>query len=246
VGDFDGHYFTPYDRAAKWMDYGADNYAGVTWNNTGNKKILAGWMSNWLYAQVVPTQKWRSGLTIPRDLSLVNTGDSLHSFLLASKPIERVERLEKWWGSERDKNISLTKPYIIKKKHGIKPSRLRLNLDTAKSFEIVLSNANKEELVIGYDHTKRQYFIDRTKAGISDFHPDFAAKHTAPRFLTTTQMNLDIIIDKASIELFADNGLTVMTELFFSTKPYTKIEIRAADKKTKIKSLQFNRLKSVF
>jgi fructan beta-fructosidase len=50
---------------AKWMDYGADNYAGVTWNNTGDKKILAGWMSNWLYAQVVPTQKWRSGLTIP-------------------------------------------------------------------------------------------------------------------------------------------------------------------------------------
>ena len=53
------------------MDYGADNYAGVTWNNTGDKKILAGWMSNWLYAQVVPTQKWRSGLTIPRVLSLI-------------------------------------------------------------------------------------------------------------------------------------------------------------------------------
>jgi fructan beta-fructosidase len=247
VGDFDGHYFTPYDRAAKWMDYGADNYAGVTWNNTGNKKILAGWMSNWLYAQVVPTQKWRSGLTIPRDLSLVNTGDSLHSFLLASKPIERVERLEKWWGSKHEKNIQVSKPFVIKKKHGIASSRLQLQVDATNSFEIVLSNANKEELVIGYDHIKRQYFIDRTKAGITNFHPDFAAKHTAPRFDTTTQMDLDVIIDKASIELFADNGLTVMTDLYFSTKPYTKVEIRALVKdKIKIKQLKFHKLKHIF
>ena len=207
------------------MDYGADNYAGVTWNNTGDKKILAGWMSNWLYAQVVPTEEWRSGLTIPRNLSLVNTGDSADAFLLASTPIERVERLEKWWGSEREKNILLAKPYIIQKKHGIKPSRLQLNFDTAKSFEILLFNDLKETLIIGYDHAKRQYFIDRTKSGMTNFHPDFAAKHYAPRFTSSAKMNLDIIIDKASIELFADNGLTVMTELFFSTKPYTTIEI---------------------
>jgi fructan beta-fructosidase len=246
VGDFDGHYFTPYDRAAKWMDYGADNYAGVTWNNTGDKIILAGWMSNWLYAQVVPTQKWRSGLTIPRNLSLVNTGDSAHAFLLASKPIERLERLEKWMGSENDKNITLSKPFVIKKKHGIKPSRVQLNLDTARSFEIVLSNSQQEALIIGYDHAKRQYFMDRSRSGITNFHPDFAAKHVAPRFTSSPKMNLDIIIDKASIELFADNGLTVMTDLYFSTKPYTKIEVRSTDKKTKIKSFQLNRLKHIF
>ena len=246
VGDFDGHYFTPYDRAAKWMDYGADNYAGVTWNNTGDKIILAGWMSNWLYAQVVPTQKWRSGLTIPRNLSLVNTGDSAHGFLLASNPIERVERLEKWVGSEHDKNITLSKPFVINKKHGIKPSRVQMNLDTARSFEIVLSNSLQEELIIGYDHVKHQYFMDRSKSGITNFHPDFAAKHVAPRFTNAPKMNLDIIIDKASIELFADNGLTVMTDLYFSKKPYTKIAIRSTDKKTKLTSFQLNPLKAVF
>jgi fructan beta-fructosidase len=228
------------------MDYGADNYAGVTWNNTGDKIILAGWMSNWLYAQVVPTQKWRSGLTIPRNLSLVNTGDSAYGFLLASKPIERVERLEKWVGSEHDKNIALSKPFVINRKHGIKPSRIQLNLDTARSFEIVLSNSQQEELIIGYDHVKHQYFMDRSKSGITNFHPDFAAKHVAPRFTNAPKMNLDIIIDKASIELFADNGLTVMTDLYFSKKPYTKIAIRSTDKKTKLTSFQLNPLKAVF
>ena len=247
VGDFDGHFFKPYDRKEKWMDYGADNYAGVTWSNTGDKIILAGWMSNWLYAQVVPTQKWRSGLTIPRNLSLVKTTDSTkEDYLLASNPIERVERLEKWWGSAHEKNIDLSKPFVFKKKHGMESSRVKLNLDTANSFEMVLSNTNKEELIIGYDHTKHQYFIDRTKSGITNFHPDFAAKHVAPRFTHSANLNIDLLIDKASIELFADNGLTVMTDLYFSTKPYTKIEIRSTDKKTKIKSFQLNRLKHIF
>ena len=88
--------------------------------------------------------------------------------------------------------------------------------------------------------------MDRSKSGITNFHPNFAAKHVAPRFTNAPKMNLDIIIDKASIELFADNGLTVMTDLYFSTKPYTKIEVRSTDKKTKIKSFQLNRLKHIF
>ena len=103
-----------------------------------------------------------------------------------------------------------------------------------------------ERFIIGYNHNTAQFYIDRTKSGITNFHPDFAATHFAPRFVKSQSMDIDLIIDKASVELFADNGLTVMTDLFFSTKPYTKIEVRAADKKTKIKSLQFNRLKSVF
>ncbi|MEY4279712.1 MAG: hypothetical protein RL377_1716, partial [Bacteroidota bacterium] len=110
---------------------------------------------------------------------------------------------------------------------------------------IVLSNANKEQLVIGYDHLSKQYFIDRTKAGVSGFHPDFAAKHTAPRFANTKGLDMDIILDKASIELFADAGLSVMTELYFSTKPYTTIEIRSTTR-TVVSKLAFHPLKSAW
>lgn len=54
-----------------WIDFGRDNYAGVTWSNLpGNRVLFMGWMSNWLYAQEVPTEKWRSSMTIPRDLIL--------------------------------------------------------------------------------------------------------------------------------------------------------------------------------
>ena len=33
TGDFDGHKFIPDDTNAKWVDWGSDNYAGVTWSN---------------------------------------------------------------------------------------------------------------------------------------------------------------------------------------------------------------------
>ena len=70
VGDFDGKTFTSDQTDTRWMDYGPDNYAGITWSNTGKRKIFFGWMSNWMYANLVPTETWRNALTIPRDLKL--------------------------------------------------------------------------------------------------------------------------------------------------------------------------------
>ena len=55
IGDFDGKSFLPFDHDIRWADFGPDEYAGVTWSNTGERKIFTGWMSNWLYAQQVPT-----------------------------------------------------------------------------------------------------------------------------------------------------------------------------------------------
>ena len=74
TGTFDGHVFTPGSTATKWIDYGPDEYAGITWSNTGDRRIFLGWMSNWLYANLVPTVKWRNAMTIPRELKLVHAG----------------------------------------------------------------------------------------------------------------------------------------------------------------------------
>src|SRR5450432_732226 len=68
LGDFDGNKFTPFSTKTKWLDYGPDDYAGITWSNTGNRKIFIGWMSNWMYANLVPSIKWRNAMTIPREL----------------------------------------------------------------------------------------------------------------------------------------------------------------------------------
>jgi fructan beta-fructosidase len=70
VGDFNGKEFKCDFKRVKWMDYGPDEYAGVTWSNTGNRKLFIGWMSNWEYANIVPTEKFRNAFTIPRELGL--------------------------------------------------------------------------------------------------------------------------------------------------------------------------------
>ena len=221
VGDFDGHEFKPFSTDIKWMDYGPDNYAGVTFANVGERNILIGWMSNWNYANVVPTEKWRSAMTVPRELKLIeqnnkNTNSNVNSnrFLLVSTPVNEM------------KNAFAE---IISKENVI-PNRIDIKDIKATHFEIILSNEYNEKLVVGYHADKKQFYIDRTNAGVSNFNPGFAAVAVAPRLSFAMKMDLSILLDKTSIELFADGGRTVMTALFFPTFSYTKWEITSKEK----------------
>ena len=54
LGGFDGHQFISHVTLTRWLDYGADEYAGVTFSNSGREKIFLGWMSNWHYAVECP------------------------------------------------------------------------------------------------------------------------------------------------------------------------------------------------
>ena len=216
VGDFDGHEFKPFSTDIKWMDYGPDNYAGVTFSNVGDRKILIGWMSNWNYANTVPTEKWRSAMTVPRELKLIEQNNNANSknFLLVSSPVKEFMN-------------AFTE--IISKENVI-PNRIDIKDIKATDFEIILSNTFNEKLVVGYHADQKQFYIDRTKAGVSNFNQGFATVAVAPRLSFTTNMDLSIVLDKTSMELFADGGRTVMTALFFPTFPYTKWEIKSKEK----------------
>jgi fructan beta-fructosidase len=127
-------------------------------------------------------------------------------------------------------NISLSTPYNLSEKTGGIQFPFLLNLSTneTKDFSIIVSNENGEQLVIGFDQPGNQYFIDRTKSGKTGFHKEFAGKHTAPRFATGAGINLTLLIDVSSVELFADDGLTVMTEIFFPNRPYSRIAVKSS------------------
>ena len=214
VGDFDGHEFKPYSTDIKWMDYGPDNYAGVSFANVGDRNILIGWMSNWNYANVVPTEKWRSAMTVPRELSLVKQASNSNEFLLVSTQVKEL------------KNAFVQ----IMSKENVIPNRIDIKDIKATDFEIILSNTYNEKLIVGYHADKKQFYIDRTKAGVSNFNQGFAAVAVAPRLSFAMNMDLSILLDKTSIELFADGGRTVMTALFFPTFPYTEWEIKSKEK----------------
>jgi len=243
VGQFDGREFHPLGETTKWIDYGPDDYAGVTWNNTGNRKIFLGWMSNWIYANQVPTRQWRNAMTIPRDLKLERINGDI---CLTAQPVKEINRLAAQ-GSVSFSNINVEQTVDLSSKWKDTSSRYMLTMHAAaiKDFFITLSNAKGEQLALGYDKESNHYYIDRIQSGKTDFNKEFANKYSAPRISTEKELSLTLIVDAASVELFADKGLTVMTTIFFPEKPYTQIHIGSNDH-LQIQRLSLTPLQSIW
>lgn len=224
TGTFDGHTFKADHTTTKWLDYGPDEYAGVTWSNVPDRRIFMGWMSNWMYANVVPTGNWRSACTIARELKLVKTGEG---YLVASAPVKEYSKAV-------GKGIAATPLSANHFRLHAKPGKLSLSFANTASLSITLSNDLGEKMVIGYDPVKNEYFTDRRKSGNVSFAKDFAGRHTAPRLSDNPVMDMTLIIDDASVELFADGGLSVMTSIFFPDKNYSDISIESGGKIAKV------------
>lgn len=246
VGNFDGKTFTNDNSPTTklWLDYGADNYAGVTWFNApNNEKIYIGWMSNWDdYANIVPTSTWRSGMTVPRKLSLIKTTEG---YRLAQLPVKQLESL-------RISNTDIPKQTIsntvtIDNKSALNELDLSFDLSNSPSTEVgfILSNSKGEKLIVGLDKTSKQIFIDRTNAGKSDFSSKFAKKHTVP-FFDSKELIIKALIDKASIEVFVNDGRIALTDLFFPTEEYTKIELYSKGGDSELLAGRLYPLKSIW
>jgi fructan beta-fructosidase len=242
LGHFDGKTFTPIDSVTRWIDYGPDDYAGITWSNTGNRKIFLGWMSNWKYANLVPSVVWRNAMTIPRELTIIHIGDKMY---VTSQPVSEI--------SEIESKSNVVNNFIIQKnfdladlaKEVIIPYRIRLELPEITNFSLLLTNDSKDTLTIGYDKMRNQYFIDRRSSGKVDFQKDFPGIHVAPRISVNPKIELELIVDVSSVELFADKGVTSMTEIVFPSTPYQRIKILTT-KEISVNKLEYTQLTSIW
>ncbi len=241
VGKFDGEQFTPDpDCAAKvrdgnalWLDWGRDNYAGVTFSDipaTDGRRLFIGWMSNWDYARDVPTYNWRSATTLPRSLHLSRTTKG--GLELSSWPVAELAKL-RGKRAHRFHSKTLNKPLKINKK-GLRPSQCEVELEyTPASGEskvwLELSNAGGGRYVVGYDHQTQQFFSDRTLVADKACTPNFASKiHYAPRQSDAATVKMRLFFDRASCELFADDGSTVLTDIFFPDAAFTQLRVLGA------------------
>ena len=245
IGQFDGRTFKNDNKPDDflWLDYGRDNYAGVTWANApDNRRVLLGWMSNWNYAQVVPTQKWRSAMTLPRELSLKTTEKGVR---LVQKVIKEAEILRGAKMEILPQNISGN--VDLKLKSSAKGHELSLNFDmsqtTAIDFGVILSNSKGENVKIGYEKGVNHFYVDRAYSGKIDFEKGFTGKHYAPRLSTNKSLKMKIYIDVSSVELIADDGETVVTDIFFPTEDFTKIALFGSNGVANLTSGQLWRLK---
>ena len=218
VGDFDGHKFTCESKpeVTKWMDYGKDHYATVTFDNAPNGRHVAlAWMSNWQYANQVPTMQYRSANSIPRDLGLFEYKGNTYCSVTPSEEITAAR------SKKPSKSLSEACEMVVNLKG---------------DATITLSNSKGEKVVMTYKAKDETFSMDRTLSGMTDFSSDFAAITTAPVY---GKMNkLRIFIDKSSIEVFDNNGKMAMTNLVFPTKPYDKVTIKGKTKKYAVYKLK--------
>ncbi len=205
VGQFDGHQFVCEDNASetKWMDYGKDHYATVTFHNSPEGRIVAlPWMSNWQYANQVPTKQFRSANGLPRDLGLKTVNGETY---LTSTPSKEVTAL-------RGKKVK-------------QPTEAcEIIIDVKGSADITLSNAKGEQVTMHYDAQQLTFSMDRTKSGDVSFSESFPCVTVAPTFGAVRQLRL--FIDRCSIEAFDAEGKMAMTNLVFPSEPYSMLKVK--------------------
>ena len=243
VGDYDGKTFTP-DRDAdgnvptKWMDFGKDHYATVSWSDapSGRRSIIA-WMSNWQYADVVPTLQYRSANSLPRDLSLFTAPDG--QVYLKTIPSPEVETIVGRPSLKR-KNVKISSNprafQLPTANSGICAIDLTIDPKEAANVELTLSNAGGESVVVSYDVAAKLVSFDRNKSGVVEFNKDFSVVSKAPTLSDSNVLSLRFFIDRSSIEIFGNDGKFVLTNLVFPQSPYTTLSI-SSDRKCKVSSI---------
>lgn len=222
LGDFDGQEFTAMDSTVRWIDYGKDNYAGVTFSNTGDRKLFMGWMNNWEYANEVPTKTWRGANTFTRELDLKKIEGK---WMITSQPINEIAEII---GAPQSYSLlTVEDSVLLHKEWGGMPTayRLEFSVPAGKPFHIKLSNKLYEEVVFGFDPVRNVFYSDRTRSNKLPFNKSFFSRQIAPRIGTEDELSLTLLVDVASFELFADDGLTVMTNTFFPNEDFKELTI---------------------
>ena len=204
VGTSDGHKFTcdPPPEVTKWMDYGKDHYATVTFDNApDNRRVAIAWMSNWQYANEVPTKQFRSANAIPRDLDLFIDGTETYCGVMPSPEMLTLR-------GKPSKQLTDACEVVVTLKG---------------STEITLQNAKGEKVVMRYDAQKQTFSMDRMKSGDTSFSEHFPCTTVAPTHGQMKQLRL--FIDRSSLEAFDGDGKMAMTNLVFPSEPYNTINV---------------------
>lgn len=242
VGEFDGHRFVNESpEKTKWMDWGKDHYATVTWSNApDNRTIAIAWMSNWEYANNVPTTQYRSANSVPCDLYLYEEDGETY---MASVPSVELLALRKEHVKKGRFKVNNDREVtnLLSENSGAYEIEVKIKNINAKEFGFQLYNSKQEEVSFVYNMNTMQFSMDRTKSGQTSFSKHFAAITSAPIKQQDTY-TLRLLIDKCSIEAFDGDGKFVMTNLVFPNERYNDMKFYSKEGSCQIISLDIYKL----
>jgi len=243
VGTFNGKEFVNESPSqTKWMDWGKDHYAAVTWSDApDNRRIAIAWMSNWQYANDVPTSQYRSPNSVPRDLSLFTVDGETYLQSAPSPELLKLRDISK----KRSFKVNGTRTIkdMIAGNEGAYEIELTIENQHADVIGFRLYNDKGEEVDMQYDMKEKKFSMDRRKSGEVGFNENF------PMLTWTTiesgkdELKLRLFVDKSSVEAFGDGGRFVMTNQVFPSEPYTHIDFYSKGGAYKVDSFVIYKLK---
>ena len=243
VGTFNGKEFVNESPSkTKWMDWGKDHYANVTWSDApDNRRIAIAWMSNWQYANDVPTSQYRSPNSVPRDLSLFTVDGETYLQSAPSPELLKLRDISK----KRSFKVNGTRTIkdMIAGNEGAYEIELTIENQHADVIGFRLYNDKGEEVDMQYDMKEKKFSMDRRKSGEVGFNENF------PMLTWTTiesgkdELKLRLFVDKSSVEAFGDGGRFVMTNQVFPSEPYTHIDFYSKGGAYKVDSFVIYKLK---
>jgi len=225
IGDFNGEVFVSPQTEPRWLDHGTDNYASVTFNNAPDeKRICIGWMNNWNYAEKVPTHPWRGAMTLVRELSLQKIQDT---WFLYSYPLPAFESL-------KAKVHIIPNEVEIVDRYGFDGSFNQCEVrfhTTGQDFIMEFSNAENDIFLIECNRKENRFCVDRRQTGQTGFAKNFAEElHTIPvPLLPEGAIEIRIILDWSSVEIFLNMGQYVMTQQVFPRSFFTNLQFANRD-----------------
>lgn len=233
---------------ARWVDYGKDFYAVVSWSNIPPKdgrRLWLGWMNNWEYGQEIPTSPWRSAQSIPREARLKTYSDGVR---LVQSPVAELERLRQSHYKLSNKMIAAGSDPLSGQRISGKTLEIIATFEpgAASEFGLKVRKGANEETVVGYDAAAAELFVDRSRSSKVDFNPRFPGKHSGPLPAEQGRIKLHLFVDWSSVEVFGNDGRTVITDQIFPSPEADGLALYAKGGTARLISLDVWRLQSIW
>ena len=239
----------PASQPALWADYGRDFYAAVSWSDVpkrDGRRLWLGWMSNWDYANDVPTSPWRSAMSVPRELLLRSAPEGLR---LVQSPVRELEKLHGKPHRLGRSSFAEAGEWLKSRTYASELLDVEAEFAVAQNsgiFGLKISNAAGEESILRCDLGNGRLSLDRTRSGQTDFSSKFPGVHHAPVAARDGHLTLRILIDTSSIEAFANGGETVLTDLILPAAGGRTLGLYGESATPQVKRLHVRELKSAW
>ncbi|MFO3787537.1 glycoside hydrolase family 32 protein [Bacillus mojavensis] len=252
VGSFDGTTFkneNPPDKVL-WTDYGKDFYAAVSWSDTPSsdgRRLWLGWMSNWQYANDVPTSPWRSAMTIPREVKLKAFSKGVGVIQTPVTELQSIRGASHKW---KNKSISPESSNVLAGLSGDAyemNAEFQVNPGSASEFGFKVRTGRHQYTKVGYHQKSGKLFVDRSQSGNVTFNPTFnTGKQAAPLKPVNGKIKMRIFVDRSSVEVFGNDGQQVLTDIILPDRSSKGLELYAVNGRVKVNSLTIHPLNKVW